>query len=78
MERFKGFYFDPSEIYKGTNKSFVRFTINSITNNLKIRKYLRDYEKELLNKISEWISQGSGWVIESVKKHIISAMNTNP
>lgn len=39
---------------------------------------LNDVTNELLNKIAEWILQGSGWVIESISLHRITIIRYKP
>ena len=40
-----------------------------IINQNDIESVINDAGNELINRISEWISEGSGWVIKSVDKH---------
>ena len=40
-----------------------------ITNDTNIKEVLRLTSQQLLNKIGQWLSEGSSWVIESVDKH---------
>ena len=39
---------------------------------------ISDAGNELINIISEWISEGSGWVIKSVDKHEIDISKYKP
>ena len=43
-----------------------------IINENDIETVISDAGNELLNRISDWISEGSGWVIKSVDKHEIN------
>ena len=43
-----------------------------------IETVISDAGNELLNRISEWISKGSGWVIKSVDKHEIDISKYKP
>ena len=43
------------------------------TNDTNIKEVLGLTSQQLLNKIGQWLSEGSSWVIESVDKHYLNA-----
>ena len=43
-----------------------------------VRRVLGDINNELLNKITSWISEGSGWAIGRVKSHRITIIKYKP
>ena len=45
---------------------FFKSNAREIINENNIEKVISDAGNELINRISEWISEGSGWVIKSV------------
>ena len=53
------------------NVGFFKSDAQEIINENDIETVISDAGNELINRISEWISEGSGWVIKSVDKHEI-------
>ena len=53
------------KLYNGFFKSKAREIIDENY----IETIISEAGNELINRISEWISEGSGWVIKSVDKH---------
>ena len=49
-----------------------------IINENDIETVISDAGNELVNRISEWISEGSGWAIKSVDKHEIDISKYKP
>ena len=49
-----------------------------ITDKTNIYKTLDIIFKELLNLIGKWLSEGSGWVIQSVDNHYLNIVNYTP
>ena len=49
-----------------------------LTNENDIVEVISDSNNELLNRISNWISKGSGWIIKSVNKHELSVIKYIP
>lgn len=45
-----------------------------IINNLGISKALEQLKEHILNIIAEWISEGSGWIVESVNRHYLNVV----
>ena len=50
----------------------------TITNNNRINKKLQLSKQQIMNKIAQWISEGSGWSTESVDNHNINIVKYNP
>ena len=59
------------------NVGFFKSNAREIINENDIETVISDAGNELINRISEWISEGSGWVIKSVDKHEIDIPNTS-
>ena len=53
------------------NVAFFKSNALEIINENDIETVISDAGNELINRIREWISEGSGWVIKSVDKHEI-------
>ena len=55
---------------------------NSITdliiNETDIKLAIQASQQQILNKISQWISEGSGWTIQLIENHYINIVNYNP
>ena len=49
-----------------------------IINNLEITKSLELSKQQILNKTAVWISEGSGWTIESVDNHYLNIVQYQP
>ena len=49
------------------NVGFFKSNAREIINENDIETVISHADNELINRISEWISEGSGWVIKSVK-----------
>ena len=49
-----------------------------IINDSNIAESLESSEQELLNKVAVWISEGSGWTIESVNNHYLNVVKYEP
>ena len=50
----------------------------TITNNTQIEPALSLSKQVILNKIAVWISEGSGWTIQSVENHYINVVKYEP
>ena len=57
---------------------FFKSNAREIINENDIETVISDAGNELINRISEWISEGSGWVIKSVDKHEIDISKYKP
>ena len=53
-------------------------TPQTIMNNTEIKVALEATQQTILNKIAIWISEGSGWTIESVDKHYLNVVQFQP
>ena len=55
---------------------------NSITdliiNETDIKLTIQTSQQQILNKIAQWISEGSGWTIQSIENHYINIANYSP
>ena len=49
-----------------------------IINENDIETVILDASNELLNRISDWIAEGSGWVIKSADKHEMDIIKYKP
>ena len=43
-----------------------------------INDLIREAEEEILNKIADWISEGSQWVIDLILDHYLNIINYQP
>ena len=50
----------------------------TIINNTEINEALQMSKQNILNQISQWISQGSGWTIQSVDTHYLNIAKYEP
>jgi len=50
----------------------------TIINNTEIFKSLQLSKEQILNIITQWISEGSGWTIESVDNHYLNIVKYEP
>ena len=50
----------------------------TIINNLEITESLKMSMETIINKISSWISEGSGWTIQSVDNHYLNIVKYQP
>ena len=56
---------------ENVNVGFFKSNAREIINENDIETVISDAGNELINRISEWISEGSGWVIKCIDKHEI-------
>ena len=61
-----------------TQTGYFKFKSQRIINEYEIVDVLNEINNGLLNRISEWISQGSGWGIRNVKAHQITIIKYKP
>ena len=52
-----------------TQTGYFKFKSQRIVNEYEIMDVLNEINDSLLNRFSEYISQGSGWVIRNVEAH---------
>ena len=57
---------------------FFNSSTNLIINETDIKLSLQASQQQILNKIAQWISEGSGWTIQSIENHYINIVNYNP
>ena len=50
----------------------------TIINNTEINKTLQSSKDHILNMIAQWISEGSGWTVESVDNHYLNIVQYQP
>ena len=50
----------------------------TVTNEMEIAKLLQITQEQIVNKIQQWISEGSGWTIQSVDGHFINVVTYRP
>ena len=60
------------------NVGFFKSIAREIISENDIESVISHSCNELINRISEWISEGSGWVIKSVDKHEIDIFKYKP
>ena len=66
---------DGEIIYK---TAYFNSQAQTITNNLEITESLQMSKQQILNKIAIWISEGSGWTIQSVDNHYLNIVKYKP
>ena len=68
--------------YSNNNKilknGYFNSTTDLIINETDIKLSLQASQQQILNKIAQWISEGSGWTIQSIENHYINIVNYNP
>ena len=52
--------------------------VQTVTNEMEIAESLRITQEQIVNKIQQWISEGSGWTIQSVDSHFINVVQYRP
>ena len=62
-------------LYKTTHKNSKTLTT---TNNIEIGELLKLASEQITKKIAQWLSEGSGWIIESVDKHYLNIVKYKP
>ena len=58
--------------------AYFSSTYETIINNIDINKSLSISEQEIINKIAQWVSVGSGWTIQSVDNHYLNVVKYQP
>ena len=66
------------KLIEKVNVGFFKSNAREIINETDIQTVISDAGNELINRISEGISEGSGWVIKSVDKHEIDISKYMP
>ena len=57
---------------------YFNSTADLIINETDIKLVIQASQQQILNKIAQWISEGSGWTIQSIENHYINIVNYNP
>ena len=58
--------------------AYFNSKVQTIINNTEINEALQMSKQNLLNQISQWISEGSGWTIQSVDSHYLNFVKYKP
>ena len=58
--------------------SFFNSSAILIINKTDIKLSLQKSQQQILNKIAQWVSEGSGWTIQSIENHYINIVNYKP
>ena len=66
---------DGEIVYK---TAYFNSSVQTIINNTEIDESLQVSKQDILNKISVWISEGSGWTVESVENHYLNIVKYEP
>ena len=66
---------DGEIVYK---TAYFNSSVQTVINNTEIDKSLQVSKQDILNKISVWISEGSGWTVESVENHYLNVVKYKP
>ena len=57
---------------------YFNSTTDLIINETDIKLAIQASQQQILNKIAQWISEGSGWTIQSIENHYINVVNYSP
>ena len=57
---------------------YLNSTTDLIINETDIKLAIQASQQQILNKIAQWISEGSGWTIQSIENHYINIVNYSP
>ena len=52
--------------------------VQTVTNEMEIAESLQITQEQIVNRIQQWISEGSGWTIQSVDSHFINVVQYRP
>ena len=63
---------------KTEKNGFFNSKANLILNNTNIQSSLQISKQHILNTISQWVSEGSGWTVQSIESHHINIANYSP
>ena len=58
--------------------AYFNSTSQTIINEMEINEALQMSKQNILNKIAQWISQGSGWTVQSVDNHYLNIAKYEP
>ena len=63
---------------KTEKNGFFNSKADLILNNTDIQASLQISKQHILNIISQWVSEGSGWTVESIESHHLNIANYSP
>ena len=63
---------------KTEKNGFFNSKADLIINNTNIQSSLQISKQHILNIISQWVSEGSGWTVESIESHHLNIANYSP
>ena len=63
---------------KVLKNGYFNSTTDLIINKTDIKLALQASQQQILNKIAQWISEGSGWTIQLIENHYINIVNYSP
>ena len=63
---------------KTEKNGFFNSKPDLILNNTNIQSSLQISKQHILNTISQWVSEGSGWTVQSIESHHINIANYSP
>ena len=66
---------DGEIVYK---TAYFNSPAQTIINNLEITESFQMSKQQILNKIAQWISEGSGWTVKSVENHYLNVVKYQP
>ena len=58
--------------------AYFNSTVQTIINETQINEALQLSKQIILNKIAQWVSEGSGWIIQSVDNHFLNIVKYKP
>jgi len=58
--------------------TYFNSTAQTIINHIEIIEALQLSKQQILNKVAQWISNGSGWSVETVNNHYINIVKCQP
>ena len=58
--------------------AYFNSTAQTIINQTQISESLELSKQQILNKIAQWISEASGWMIQSVDNHYLNIVKYQP
>ena len=61
-----------------TNTAYFNSKAQTIINHIEIHGALQMSKQTILNRIAKWISEGSGWTIQSVDNHYLNIVKYKP
>ena len=71
-------FFKQSNDKNTLKNGYFNSTTDLIINKTDIKLAIQASQQQILNKIAQWISEGSGWTIQSIEKHYINIAIYNP